>query len=254
MTATGLVDFHCHLDLYPDHEAAVLECERAGVFTLAVTTTPKAWPRNNELAGMTDQVRAALGLHPQLVAERASELSIWEEYLPRTRYVGEVGLDAGPQFYQSLDLQKQVFERVLRVCARAGGKILTVHSVRAATSVLDMVERYLPPPRGRVVLHWFTGTKAEARRAVDLGCYFSVNNEMMRNERHRAVVASLPLERLLTETDGPFTQFAGRSMRPPDVVATVEALARARASATTATAAAIRKNLKQLVSEYADKQ
>ena len=55
--AAGLVDFHCHLDLYPDHAAAVAECERAGVFTLAVTTTPKAWPRNNELAASTNYAR-----------------------------------------------------------------------------------------------------------------------------------------------------------------------------------------------------
>ena len=74
--AAGLVDFHCHLDLYPDHEAAVLEADQAGVFTLAVTTTPRAWPRNHELAQRTRHVRAALGLHPQLVAERANELDL----------------------------------------------------------------------------------------------------------------------------------------------------------------------------------
>jgi Tat protein secretion system quality control protein TatD with DNase activity len=50
-------------------------------------------------------VRAALGLHPQLVAERAGELPLWERHLPETRYVGEVGLDAGPRFYKALDAQ-----------------------------------------------------------------------------------------------------------------------------------------------------
>ncbi|MFP3339867.1 hypothetical protein R0J91_17955, partial [Micrococcus sp. SIMBA_131] len=44
------VDFHCHLDLYPDHKAVIAECELARVATLAVTTTPKAWQRNCELA------------------------------------------------------------------------------------------------------------------------------------------------------------------------------------------------------------
>src|SRR3990172_4211410 len=110
--SNGLVDFHCHLDLYPDHAKSVQESEDAGVFTLAVTTTPKAWPRNYELTKVTRHVRAALGLHPQLVAERASELSVWEAYLPETRYVGEVGLDAGPRFYKSLELQKQIFEQI----------------------------------------------------------------------------------------------------------------------------------------------
>jgi len=45
----GGVDFHCHLDLYPDHEAAIARAEAARVYTLTVTTTPKAWPRNNDL-------------------------------------------------------------------------------------------------------------------------------------------------------------------------------------------------------------
>ena len=93
--AFSLVDFHCHLDLYQDFEAVILECEEVGVHTLTVTTTPKAWPRNFELTSKTHCVRAALGLHPQLVADRVNELKIWETYLPHTRYVGEVGLDGG---------------------------------------------------------------------------------------------------------------------------------------------------------------
>lgn len=247
--SSRLVDFHCHLDLYPDHAAAVAECDQERVYALTVTTTPKAWPRNRDLAAKTRHVRVALGLHPQLVAERGGELPLWEEYLPQATYVGEVGLDAGPRFYRSLDLQKQVFERVLQCCAHAGGKILTVHSYRTASAVLDMVEAHLPPARGRVVLHWFTGTQAEARRAVDLGCYFSVNAEMLKSERHRAVVTALPLERLLTETDGPFTQIGGRPSRPADVSVAVQALAHLRGTDSSAIAASIMKNLRELVSQ-----
>ena len=78
------VDFHCHLDLYPDHEAAIARAEAAGVYTLTVTTTPKAWPRNFQLTRDTRFVRAALGLHPQLAAERAAELPLWEHYPVRS--------------------------------------------------------------------------------------------------------------------------------------------------------------------------
>src|SRR5437868_891310 len=92
------VDFHCHLDLFQDYEAAIARAEAARIYTLTVTTTPKAWARNHELTRQTRFVRAALGLHPQLVAERAEELSLWERHLSETRYVGEVGLDAGPKF------------------------------------------------------------------------------------------------------------------------------------------------------------
>jgi TatD DNase family protein len=244
---TGYVDFHCHLDLYPDPAYVINEAEAAGVYTLTVTTTPKAWPRNYELTRQTQYVRAALGLHPQLIHERAHEIELWEEYLPQTRYVGEVGIDAGPRHYRSLPEQKQVFERILRGCARAGGKILTVHSVRAAKLVLELVEEHLPADRGRVVLHWFTGSKSEARRAAEFGCYFSVNAQMMQSEKGRQLVASLPLERLLTETDGPFTEVNGRPTCPSDAAHAVEAIANLLQNDPDEIAAKIRRNLKVLL-------
>lgn len=244
---SSLIDFHCHLDLYPDHAAVVAECDRLKVFTLAVTTTPRAWPRNHDLAAATKYVRAALGLHPQLVKDRAHELPIWRDYLPSARYVGEVGLDAGPAYYASFGAQKAVFETILRDCAAQGGKILTIHSVRSVKAVLDMVEELLPAARGTTVLHWFTGTKAEATRAAKLGMHFSINREMLRNERHRAMVASLPLDRLLTETDGPFTKIDGREAWPRDVAMTVDELARLRSLPASELAEVVVDNLKRLV-------
>ena len=247
ITTNGLVDFHCHLDLYPDHQAIVLEADKAGIFTLAVTTTPRAWVRNNELAKATRHVRAALGLHPQLVADRADEISLLEAYIDETRYIGEVGLDAGPRFYKSFDLQKQVFERVLRSCATAGDKIISVHSVRAVKSVLDHIEAFLPLGKGKVVLHWFTGTKAEAQRATDMGCYFSINAAMLNNTRHTSLIAAIPSDRLLTETDGPFTKTAERQSKPADVGLVVEALALVLGLPTTTIIKKIQDNLRDLL-------
>jgi TatD DNase family protein len=245
---SGLVDFHCHLDLFPDMESAIREADAAGIYTLAVTTTPKAWPRNYNLTRGTRYVRAALGLHPQLAAERAGEISLWEEYLPEARYVGEVGLDAGPRFYPSFDLQRTIFTRILQKSAESGSKILSVHSVRSAKNVLDLIEQYFPSERGRVVLHWFTGSKSEARRASDLGCYFSINAAMMQSDRGRDLILSLPSERLLTETDAPFTQSEGRKTVVTDVGATVTALAGLAKVEATEMAGAIRSNLRALLS------
>jgi TatD DNase family protein len=247
LSTDGLIDFHCHLDLYPDHMAAVREAEDAGVFTLAVTTTPRAWARNHELARPTRHVRAALGLHPQLVAERASELSLWESHLAETRYVGEVGLDAAPRFYKSFDLQKQVFAHVLRCCARAGNKILTVHSVRSAKVVLDHIESYLPPNQGSVVLHWFTGSKSDAIRAVEMGCYFSINASMLESLRHAPMISAIPVDRILTETDGPFTNTAGQPSKPVDVRLALDALGRLHGVPTIELAAHLRRNLRNLL-------
>jgi TatD DNase family protein len=248
MTVTArLVDFHCHLDLYPDHAVAVRDAEAAGVFTLAVTTTPRAWSRNHELAQRTKHVRAALGLHPQLVAERESEIEIWDRHIAETRYVGEVGLDAGPRFFKSLDAQKRVFQHVLQRCAQAGDKIITVHSIRSAKAVLDLVETHLPPERGKIVLHWFTGPKREAKRALELGCYFSINAGMLGNEKHMPMVEAIPLDRMLTETDGPFTRAGDRPSQPADVAGVVEALGRLHGLPATHVANLVRDNLRALL-------
>lgn len=242
-----LVDFHCHLDLYPDHAALIRECDREGVATLAVTTTPKAWPRNRDLAKTSSHVRVALGLHPQLVADRAAELPLFERYLSEARYVGEVGLDAGPRFYRSFEAQERVLARVLAACAEQGDKILTLHSVRAVGKVLGHLERALPPDRGRVILHWFTGTASEARRAAERGCFFSINSEMLRSPKHRLLVAGLPGDRLLTETDGPFVEADGKPVRPPAVAQTVADLAALRGETADAMARRIVANLRALV-------
>lgn len=247
MVSAPLVDFHCHLDLYPDLAAAVRRCEEQGVFTLAVTTTPRAWAHNEELAAPTRHVRAALGLHPQLIAKHAHELALFEALLPRTRYVGEIGLDAGPRFYRSLEQQKAVFERIIQLCAVARDKVISVHSVRATKAVLDTIERSMPPTHGRVVLHWFTGSSAEARRAVDLGCYFSINGEMLADSRRRTLVSALPLERLLTETDGPFTLIGGRPSEPGDVQITVDRLARLHACSAESMRTQVANNLRELL-------
>lgn len=242
------VDFHCHLDLYPNHEELIAQCDRDEVATLTVTTTPKAWLRNTALAAKSRYVRVALGLHPQLVAERAEELRLWKDLMAGARYIGEVGLDAGPRYYSSFELQKQVFTQILRDCARVGGKVLTVHSVRSSSTILDLISQHLPLNKGRVVLHWFTGSHSDARRAVDLGCYFSINAEMLRNDRHRAMIAKLPLSHLLTETDGPFTKIGARTATPSDVAVTVRDLAALTGIATDDLAAAILANLSRLVS------
>ena len=246
--SSELVDFHCHLDLYPDFEELIAECESRQIFTLGVTTTPAAWPRNHALTKATRYVRTALGLHPQLVATRANEIDLWDRYVPESRYVGEVGLDSGPAHFHSLEAQKEVFEHVLRRCAREGNRILTVHSVRSVTPVLDMIERHLARTDNRVVLHWFTGTHREAIRAADLGCYFSVNQQMMVKPSRRALVAALPLERILTETDGPFTNTGQRPARPSDVLSTVDRLGGLFGVEPETMASAIRKNLKHLAS------
>lgn len=246
MVRPSYVDFHTHLDLYPDLKEAIRCCDDRRTATLTVTTTPRAFERNLELAEDSAFVRVGLGLHPQLVAERANELELLERLLPTTRYVGEVGLDAGPRHYRSFELQKEVFRAILTMCAKAGGKIVSVHSVRCARQVLDLVEEFFPKNSGTVVLHWFGGSAKDARRGVRLGCYFSVNEEMLASPRGCRVLAEIPDDRLLTETDGPFVQREGKSIDAGDVRRAVGMIAELTGGSLATTRRRIVENLRSL--------
>ena len=223
--APRLVDYHCHLDLYRDFASQVETCNRERIATLAVTTTPMAWPKDRETVGESRFVRIALGMHPQLIAQRGAELSTFEKYLPEARYVGEVGLDAGIAHRSSYALQIAVLDRILWLCAQAGGKVLSVHAARSTREVLRLIEKHSLAGRSTVVFHWFNGSASELAHAVTLGCYFSVNQNMLLKDSRRAVVARMPRSRLLTESDGPFVVIDGRSSEPRDVAAAVAGLA-----------------------------
>jgi TatD DNase family protein len=221
--STPVVDLHCHLDLYPDPVGAARRCAESGAYILSVTTTPKAWRGTAALAKGHDRIRTALGLHPQLAHERIGELPLFDALLPETRYVGEVGLDGGPECKPHWREQVRVLDHVLATSARAGGRILSIHSRRAATEVLDAIARY--PDAGVPVLHWFSGTKTELQRAVAMGCWFSVGPAMVTGKRGRDLLAAMPRDRVLTETDGPFAAIGGRPLSPGEVTPACEALA-----------------------------
>ena len=247
-----LVDFHCHLDLYPDLGTVISACDARRAATLAVTTTPKAFSHNRQLASKSEHVRVALGLHPQLVEQRANEMDLFERLLPETRYVGEVGLDAGRRFYHSFDAQKNVFRKILDLCSDAGDKILSVHSVRAAKHVLDLIEECLPVGNSTVILHWFTGSAAETRRGVELGCYFSVNERMLATPNGVRVLREIPAPLLLTETDGPFVEKSGKPIEPGDVWAVLSGIAAMRETTTERVQAQVITNLGRVVSHHQD--
>lgn len=231
MTATTRArgfDFHCHLDLYPDPAAMVAACERNEIVTLAVTTTPKAWRQNREWASDSCYVHAAVGLHPEVVGERHHELPLLESYIRESRLVGEIGLDGSQQHRQNWTRQLEVFTRALAASQDLGGRVVSIHSRRAAAEVLKYIEQYTTQDRVLPILHWFSGSAAQARKGVDLGCYFSINGCSLQSDTGSALIARLPENRLLTETDGPFAAAGDRPSEPGDVVNTVARLADAR--------------------------
>ncbi len=199
------IDCHCHIDLLKDMQKAIEKSERDKIYTIAVTTTPRAWTRNMEMTKKTRYVRAALGIHPQLISSEANEFELFKKHIGEARYIGEVGLDGTSQNAYSFDLQCEIFSNILNYCSTLGGKILSVHSRRAAKKTLDIIEKDLSRQKNAIILHWFSGTKTDIFRAIDLGCYFSINLKMLSSKSAMQLVSWLPPERILTETDFPFT-------------------------------------------------
>lgn len=218
-----LVDAHFHLDLHKSPAAVVTECESQGIYTIAVTNAPSVFHYTQQLASTTEHIRAALGLHPELVASHAHELPDLLRLMDQTRYIGEVGLDYVTSDAALRRKQRDVFETILKRCAEFGDRILTVHSRRAATDVLACIGRAFP---GTVILHWFSGNKRDLLAGLDVGCYYSVNPAMLRSKRGRALISDIPPDRLLTETDGPFVEVNGLQAVPSDARYIVEGVAR----------------------------
>ena len=217
-----LVDVHVHLDLYDDPVAAVDDCIKNGVYALCVTTTPKAWAGTSALVKRAPRVRCAVGLHPQLAHERRAELPLLMELMGATPYLGEVGLD-GAMPSATHPSQRTVLGQALQECDRRGGRVVSLHSRRATTDTLDVLHRH--SEANLLIMHWFTGTTRELARAIEMGCWFSVGPAMTSTQRGRALIERMPRDRLLTETDGPFTKANGRPLSPVDVANAVPVLA-----------------------------
>jgi len=244
-----MIDFHCHLDLYPEPERVIRECAARRMYVLSVTTTPRAWSGTSALATGYERIRTAIGLHPQLVGDRKRELPQLLHLLPVTRYVGEVGLDGSPEFMPFWRDQVEVFEKLLESCASVGGRILSVHSRRAENEVLSRIESC--SGAGAIVLHWFSGRTRDLQRAIDIGCWFSVGPAMLRGKAGQKLAALMPRSRVLTESDGPFASHQGRPAMPWDVEEAVRELASIWRLSIASAEDQLLSNLRGLVAEQA---
>jgi TatD DNase family protein len=240
-----VIDFHCHLDLYKDPASVIQRAVQQGVYVLSVTTTPKAWPGTARLAKGHPRIQTALGLHPQVAHERADELSLFEMILPEARYVGEIGLDGSRDHLPFMPAQQRVFRHILQCTARVGGRIMTLHSRLAASSVLEELRRH--SDAGAPVLHWFTGTSDELVEAIDMGCWFSVGPAMLKSKAGRERALAIPRDRMLTETDGPFGELSGKALEPIHVSHALVELGKLWSQTAGDVAGQIDRNLKHLL-------
>lgn len=199
-----LFDMHCHVDLMSSMICFAKDAIVNDMNILAVTTTPKAFEKEHQQIGLLPNIRIALGIHPQLIADRFDEMNMFERYISTARYIGEVGLDFHNRFYHSKDKQTEAFRIIISWCSKYSHKVISIHSVWSDKNILDILEAYNATEDNICILHWFSGSKLQLNRAIGLGCYFSVNSYMLNTPRGVDIIKLIPADRLTLESDAPF--------------------------------------------------
>jgi len=229
------LDLHAHVAT----NIAPRALEGLGAVVFAVT---RSLDEYEEVSRRTDTVTVwGVGCHPGVVsAQENYDDDRFAAALAKTPFVGEVGLDGASR--SPIDRQVQTFSLVLTAVAKTP-RILSVHSYRATERVLDLIEQ--AGVEG-AILHWWLGSAAETKRALDLGCLFSINQSMQPDVLRRAGV---PLTALLPETDHPSGNRRGEAPRQPGYTVEVE---RAVASAYGVTTTEVRDQFWVTLAELAD--
>ncbi|MEV4845099.1 TatD family hydrolase [Micromonospora matsumotoense] len=216
-----LLDTHCHLDAYPDPSHILAGATSAGVELVAVTNSPDDYRRMATLLPRNGPARAALGLHP-LNAERLGMSGVlrFSRHAGDAAWIGEIGLDFSPAGRDTRTTQLRIFDALLAL-PQLKDRPVTVHT-RGADRVA--VQR-LADAGIRAVLHWYTGPLDVADVALAAGLHFSINPAMLASMKGRTLLAKLPHDRVLFETDGPHARRAGHPCQPANLPEMAENLA-----------------------------
>ena len=186
----------CHAHIAPDvTHSQLATLGHSHVFAVTRSLSEARLVMNRDDRGLT----WGIGVHPAVATARAEyNPEVFRQLLPRFALVGEVGLDRRG----TRDEQERILSDVLGAC---DGKpvMISIHSTGRTRAVLDLVKQR---PHPGVILHWFLGTSSELTEAVRLGTYFSVNSAMS-----DALLAAMPRDRVLPETDFPARQVRART-------------------------------------------
>jgi len=203
------IDLHAHV------EADITASDLSELGSLIFAATRSLDEAEQALGRSDPWTIWGVGCHPGLVGvQKAFDPVRFAELIRMTAFVSEVGLDG--QSRVPLEAQQAIFDRILGTL-QSSPRITSIHSYAATETVLNCLTAR---PISGAVLHWWLGSEDETRRAVELGCFFSVNAAML---KHPDVLRRLPLDRMFAETDHPFGDRSGGRRRRPGNVENVEA-------------------------------
>ncbi len=176
--------------------------DNVGAIMLAGTNVADSLA-SQKLALEFDGVYSSVGIHPEFASQTEGDyISALEEIsrCPKVKAVGEIGLDYHYPGYDE-NLQKKLFESQLEL-AKSLDMPVIIHSRDACADTFDILRRYRP----KGVVHCFSGSKETAAEAIKLGMYIGLTGVVtFKNARKaREVAESIPLDKLLIETDCPY--------------------------------------------------
>jgi TatD DNase family protein len=206
-----LVDSHCHLDFpdfEPDLDGVVARAREAGIgHMLTICTRIGKFSDVLAIAERYPQVTCSVGTHPHSASEErgipASEIVRLTAH-PRVVAIGEAGLD---YFYDKSDrADQEAGFRTHIAAARETGLPLVIHTRDADEDTARILREEMAKGAFSAVLHCYTGGRALAETGIELGLYVSFSGILTfpKSKELRELAASLPLDRLLVETDAPF--------------------------------------------------
>ena len=204
-----LVDAHCHLDFASDAPSIAQKGAQQSIGFFSGTVTPEGFERAEPMLAPYSNVKVGLGLHPWWItqdsfeagAEGESSVERLLRLAGQTLYLNEVGLDFSSKHKHESEWQVKAFKLLLG--ALKEGSIVSLHSVKAADVVLDLLERYGAFSKATIIFHWFSGSSDQLQRACNTGCYFSVGERFLSSKKGREYLKVIAQDKLLLETDLP---------------------------------------------------
>lgn len=195
-----IFDWHTHLDLFPQPMIAVQQASLQTTGCLSVTTSPRAWMMAKKRFAPYQNIKVALGLHPEIVITKKDELSLFNEISQATDFIGEIGIDGKAT---TRDLQTTIFQGIIDTLTKQTGKTISIHSRMAEDDVLAILTAKCKS--NNIILHWFSGSLAKAEMAIDRGYFFSINPAMCKTKKGIEIIKTIPLQKILLESDAPFS-------------------------------------------------